>query len=192
MIKRDDRYNNKTKPFSKTASELHAGAEALEVEQEAIIGGASIDQLYQEALVSYVEAKLAQVSVIEDKLELLVDKQTASLQQLRNSTPGILALPSTRKAWQNAQSSQRARLQQLTGRLNAVRDIKDEMGLHSPKIEELATRKLRIENPELASDWDFMRETERVRQATLRERERKVQSKSQSISFGLSHKNSPR
>lgn len=172
------------KTLSKTGSDLHAKAKILEVEQEAVIGGASVDQLYQETLASYVETKLSQVGVIEDKLEALVDRQKARLQQLHSSTPGVLSMPSTRRAWQSAQSAQRARLQQLSGRLSEVRGIKDEMGLHSTKIEELATRKLRIENPDLASDWDFMRETERVRQALLRER--KPQSKS--LSVGLSRK----
>ena len=56
-------------------------------------------------------------------------------------------------------------------RLEAVREIKEGMGLHSPKIEELATRKMRAENPELASDWDAMREAGRRHQLQLREQE---------------------
>lgn len=177
------RHNN-PKALSKSGSDLYSAAKIAEAEQESIIGGASVDQLYQEVLASYVEAKLNQVGVIEDKLEGLVDRQKASLQSLRVNAPGLLAMPSTRRAWQSAQARQQARLQQLTSRLGAVRDIKDEMGLHSSKIEELATRKLRAENPGLASDWDFMRETERVRQALLRERK----PESKKLSVGLSHK----
>lgn len=47
------------------------------------------------------------------------------------------------------------------------------MGLHSPKIEELATRKMRAENPELASDWDAMQEAGRRHQLQLRKQEGK-------------------
>nr|BAE19715.1 TraN [Sphingomonas sp. A1] len=70
---------------------------------------------------------------------------------------------------------QQARLQSLHVRLEAVREIKEGMGLHSPKVEELATRKMRAENPELASDWDAMREAARRHQALQRreEQERK-------------------
>lgn len=170
--------------LTKTASELYAGAERAEAEQESLIGGANLDQLYQEALASYVESKISQVGAIEDRLESLVDRQRDSLQSLRVNAPGLLSMPSAKRAWQSAQVVQQARLQQLTGRLSAVREIKEDMGLHSSKIEELATRKLRIENPGLASDWDFMRETERVRQALLRERK----PESKKLSVGLSHK----
>ncbi len=58
-------------------------------------------------------------------------------------------------------------------RLEAVREIKEGMGLHSPKIEELATRKMRAENPELASDWDAMQEAGRRHQLQLRKQDGK-------------------
>lgn len=162
---------------------LVSGAHALETEQESVINSSSIEQLYQESLATYVEAKCGQIGVLEDKLEELVDRQRARLQQLRSSAPGVLSRPSVKRVWQTAQSQQRARLQQLNGRLSAVREIKDGAGLHSTKIEELATRKLRIENPGLASDWDFMRETHRVRQAMLRKG--RVKSEARQVDFGM-------
>ena len=64
-------------------------------------------------------------------------------------------------------------MQTLHVRLEAVREIKEGMGLHSPKIEELATRKMRAENPELAADWDAMREAARRHQALMRREEQK-------------------
>ncbi len=48
------------------------------------------------------------------------------------------------------------------------------MGLHSPRIEELATRKLRIERPELAADWDAMRESLRRHQMMVRKQEQEL------------------
>ena len=56
-------------------------------------------------------------------------------------------------------------------RLETVREIKEGMGLHSPQIAELATRKMRAGNPELASDWDAMREAARRHRAMAKKQE---------------------
>lgn len=56
----------------------------------------------------------------------------------------------------------------LEARLELVREIKEGMGLHSPRIEELATRKLRQERPDLASAWDAHKEAERRERAQER------------------------
>ncbi len=154
---------------------LLAAAEATEAEQQAAREAAPLDQTYQEALALYVQAKHDQVERIEDRLENLIDRQQARLQQTQANQPGLLSRPGAKRAWQNQQMQQQARLQSLHVRLEAVREIKEGMGLHSPKVEELATRKMRAENPELASDWDAMREAARRHQALQRreEQERK-------------------
>ena len=154
---------------------LLAAAEATEAEQQAALEAAPLDQTYQEALALYVQAKHDQVERIEDRLENLIDRQQARLQQTQANQPGLLSRPGAKRAWQNQQMQQQARLQSLHVRLEAVREIKEGMGLHSPKVEELATRKMRAENPELASDWDAMREAARRHQALQRreEQERK-------------------
>ena len=154
---------------------LLAAAEATEAEQQAALEAAPLDQTYQEALALYVQAKHDQVERIEDRLENLIDRQQARLQQTQANQPGLLSRPGAKRAWQNQQMLQQARLQSLHVRLEAVREIKEGMGLHSPKVEELATRKMRAENPELASDWDAMREAARRHQALQRreEQERK-------------------
>ena len=72
----------------------------------------------------------------------------------------------------------------FTPRLEAVREIKEGMGLHSPKIEELATRKMRAENPELASDWDAMREAARRHELLMRRSRRHQQSQSPGAARG--------
>jgi len=158
-----------------TGDGLLAAAEATEAEQQAALEAAPLDQTYQEALALYVQAKHDQVERIEDRLENLIDRQQARLQQTQANQPGLLSRPGAKRAWQNQQMQQQARLQSLHVRLEAVREIKEGMGLHSPKVEELATRKMRAENPELASDWDAMREAARRRQALQRreEQERK-------------------
>ena len=154
---------------------LLAAAEATEAEQQAALEAAPLDQTYQEALALYVQAKHDQVERIEDRLENLIDRQQARLQQTQANQPGLLSRPGAKRVWQNQQMQQQARLQSLHVRLEAVREIKEGMGLHSPKVEELATRKMRAEKPELAADWDAMREAARRHQALQRreEQERK-------------------
>ena len=159
---------------------LLAAAEATEAEQQAALEAAPLDQTYQEALALYVQAKHDQVERIEDRLENLIDRQQARLQQTQANQPGLLSRPGTRRAWQAQQTQQQARLQTLHNRLDAVREIKAGMGLHSPKVEELATRKMRAENPELASDWDAMREAARRHQA-LQRREEQERTQAQAL-----------
>lgn len=152
---------------------LLAAADAAEAEQQAALEAAPLDQTYQEALALYVQAKHDQVERIEDRLENLIDRQQARLQQTQANQPGLLSRPGAKRSWQNQQMQQQARLQSLHVRLEAVREIKEGMGLHSPKVEEMATRKMRAENPELAADWDAMREAARRHQALMRREEQK-------------------
>lgn len=147
-------------------------AQSLEGEQLAILESVPVEQAYQKALTEYVEAKHLQVERIEDRLEKLIDKQQARLQQSQANMPSFLSLPGTKRAWQIRQDQQKGRLQCLYGRLESVREIKEGMGLHSPKIEELAVRKLRGEQPELAEEWDDMQEAGRKHQLLMRQRDK--------------------
>jgi hypothetical protein len=148
---------------------LSGAAQDLERAQQALLESAVIEQTYQQAQTTYVQAKHAQVERIEDRLESLIDRQQARLQQTQQSRPGLLAMPGTKRVWQSQHAQQQARLHTLQGRLEAVREIKEGMGLLSPKIEELATRKLRAENPKLTADWDALQEASRRRQIALRQ-----------------------
>jgi len=120
-----------------------------------------------------LRAKHDQVEHIEDRLEGLIDRQRARLQQTQILAPGLLSLPSSKRAWQSQQAQQQAYLQTLQARLDMVREIKEGMGLHSPKLEELATRKMCAENSELASNWDSMREVTRRHELLMRKQDRK-------------------
>ncbi|SDY81707.1 IncP plasmid survival protein KfrC family protein [Nitrosomonas halophila] len=166
--------------------ELLEAAQEIKREQQVALEAAPIEQTYQQALAVYVQSKFDQVDRIEDRLQNLIDRQQDRLQQAQAAKPGFLARPGTRQTWQSRQAQQQARLQVLHTRLEMVRDIKEGMGIHGPKIEELATRKMRAEHPELASDWDAMREAARRHQALTRkqERERKL---AQEQRLGRSH-----
>lgn len=166
-------------------------AQGLEQAQQALLEAAPIEHAYQEALALYVQAKHAQIDQIEDRIENLIDRQQARLQHTLAKTPGLLAMPGTKRAWQTRQTQQQARLQKLHNRLETVREIKEGMGIHAPKVEELATRKMRAAHPELASDWDAMREAARLHQALMRKQERarkptQEQRQGRSHSLGLS------
>ena len=156
---------------------LYQGALELEQQQQTILEAAPVEQTYQESLQAYVQAKHDQVERIEDRLEALIDQQQARLQQTRASQPGFFSLPSTKAACQAQQMQQQARLQTLQGRLEAVREIRDGMGIHSSKIEELATRKLRADEPGLASEFDETLEARRRQQAQLRKQEQERKQK---------------
>ncbi len=151
------------------------------------VTSAPIEQTYRETLVAYVQVKHDQVDRIEDRLETLVDRQQVRLQQMQSRAPGLLSLPSVKRAWQSQQAQCQARLQVLHYRLDTVREINEGRGLHSSKIEGLATRKMRAENPELASDWDAMRLAVRQHEAFLKKQAQKqAQSRGQRLSQGLS------
>jgi len=161
-------------------------AEAAEAEQQAMLGAAPVEQTYQAALSFYVGAKHDQVERLENRLESMIEQQEARLQQTQANVPGLLSLPGTKRAWQAQQVQQQARLQALHNRLEAVREIKGGMGVHSPRVDELATRKMRAANPELASDWDAMRETARKHEVLVRQKGERTQTQERGCSRALS------
>jgi len=59
-------------------------------------------------------------------------------------------------------------LQQLQARLERVQDLHHGMGLYSPRIEEMAARQLRAEQPELVEQWSLQRQAERSLTETQR------------------------
>ncbi|HAX9549906.1 phosphoribosyltransferase [Escherichia coli] len=180
-------------PSGNSGEDLLQAAQETETEQQALLESAPVEQTYEQTLALYVQAKHDQVERIEGRLEQLVDRQQARLQQLQSNAPGLLSLPRTKAAWQQQQAQQQARLQTLHTRLDMVREIKEGMGIHAPKIEELATRKMRAEHPELAADWDSMREAMRRHQALMRKQEQEKKQaqereRGRSQSLGLSNK----
>jgi len=163
--------------FFMEGSEFLDAAQTAESEQTAILDGASVEQTYQAALATYIEAKYEQVEHMEERLENLIGQQESRLQQIRSNAPGILSRPGAKLAWQNQQAQQQARLQTLHARLDAIHEIREGMGLRSPKIEELATRRMRAENPELASSWDAMREAMRRHDLIMRQQKAEAQAR---------------
>jgi len=74
---------------SVSGKDLVSEVEGLEVEQQSLIEGATIEQGYQETLAMYIQSKHEQVESIEDRLENLIDRQQARLQQSASKRPGF-------------------------------------------------------------------------------------------------------
>lgn len=146
-------------------------AEEAQAEQQAALETSPLASEYSAALAAQIEAKQDQAARIEDRLEGQIEQQESRLMQIEAKQPGLLALPGQRTRWQSQVQQQQALLQRLHTRLENVREIKEGMGVHAPRIEELATRKLRAEQPELAEEWDEMREAARRHQALMRKKE---------------------
>ncbi|WP_084311660.1 IncP plasmid survival protein KfrC family protein [Pseudomonas jinjuensis] len=163
---------SKTKaPPGDDGQALEAQAQALASEQTALLEGSPLQARYNQALGEYVEQKVEQAQTLELRLETLVERQQAQLQQSLSARPGWLAMPSTRAAWQQRNERCQARLLELQGRLDRVQDLHHGMGLYAPRLEELAARRLRAEQPELAEQWSLQRQAER----TLTESQRRTQ-----------------
>lgn len=161
-----------------TSMEAEAQADGLleraveaQSEQTALLEATPLESQYSAAFAAQIEVKHDQAERIEDKLENLIELQASRLQQAQARQPGMLSLPGTRAKWQQQMQQQKSTMQRLHGRLDAVREIKEGMGVHGPRIEELATRKLRAQEPEIARDWDDMQETQRRHQTLQRRQE---------------------
>jgi len=141
---------------------LEAQVQSLAGEQSALLESASVQARYDRALNECVEQKAEQAGALELRLEELIGRQQTQLQQAQAARPGWLARPSNRMAWQEINERCQARLLDLQGRLERVQDLHHGMGLYAPRLEELATRRLRAEQPELAQEWSLQRQAERV------------------------------
>ena len=158
------------------ADTLLERAQTALAEQNAIIEASPLESRYNAALAIQIEAKYDQVRRIEDRLEKLIEMQASHLQQTPEVTPpGLMSLPGTRLKWQNKVRQQSA-MQRLHDRLEAVREIKERMSIHGPRIEEMVARKLRAIDPALAKEWEETRQAQRLHQALLRKQEQEKKS----------------
>ncbi|MGZ3238633.1 MAG: IncP plasmid survival protein KfrC family protein [Burkholderiaceae bacterium] len=146
-------------------------AQETQAEQADLFDYSPLETQYSAAFAAQLEAKHDQAARIEDRLEKLIEMQASRLQQTQFSQPGIFSRPGGRAKWQNQMQQQQSTMQRLHDRFEAVREIKEGMSVHGPRIEELASRKLRTQDPVLAKEWDDMREAQRLHQVILRRQE---------------------
>ena len=131
-----------------------------------------MDRTMKELRAPYVQQKHDQAMRIEKKLESRISQAQRALKQGDEHRPGVFSLPGTRRAWEAAQANRKERIHQLKKRQNTVREIRTGMGASAPRIEELANRKMRAENPKMAARQDAMRRAFRVKQVKAQQQAR--------------------
>ncbi|MDD4616399.1 MAG: hypothetical protein PHW76_04680 [Alphaproteobacteria bacterium] len=155
----------------------------LRDEQSSLVETDSPVSLYNEVLAVQIDAKFSQAERLEEKLETLMERQEARLMQIEAHQPGFLSLPKTRSNWNQQILQQQAYMQTLIGRMEVVREIREEMTPHGPRIEELAARKIRFHKPEMAAEFDAMMTATRRH---LEQERARVQKKEQEKKRGVS------
>ena len=131
-----------------------------------------MNRTMKELRAPYAQQKHDQAMRIEKKLESRISQAQRALKQGDEHRPGVFSLPGTRRAWEAAQANRKERIHQLKKRQNTVREIRTGMGASAPRIEELANRKMRAENPKMAARQDAMRRAFRVKQVKAQQQAR--------------------
>lgn len=123
------------------ADALLERAQEAQAEQTAMLDATPLESQYSAAFAAQVEAKRDQAERIEDRLENLIEQQASRLQRAQANQLGLLSLPGTQAKWQAQLQQQQSVMLRLHTRLENVREIKEGMGVHAPRIEELAARR---------------------------------------------------
>lgn len=196
-VKARSEENAKTASPSQSPERSRAGvrtqaeAENLAQAQASLAESAEIEKRYDAVFQNYLEAKHEQVERLTDKLEHIIENQQSTLTRLENKRPGFLARPSTRQAWSQAVQQQKTKIRRMERRLERVHEIEEGMTVTGPKLVELASRKIRAHDPELAKSWEGIREElrrqqEKERQAKRDQKKTQKQSRGRAQSRGLS------
>jgi hypothetical protein len=91
-----------------------------------------------------------------------LSSEQTQLQVLTQTPPGWTAGKKAHAQWDQQLGRRQTRIAQLTQRLDRVGEIAEAAGIYAEKkIKELAERKLRFGQPELAQEWDKIRRKER-------------------------------
>lgn len=147
-------------------------ADSLENTQQAMLESSSVELEYNSVLESYIQQKHDQVERIESKLTQLLEKQQVKADRIRSAKPSFFSLPKAVKAWRNQLNKQIGIIAKIESRLTFVKDIRSSMGLHEPRIEELASRKLKLNEPSLYEEYCKRMERERALENQTRSKER--------------------
>lgn len=158
---------------------LARGIEAQEAGE--IAAPSATEEEYAAAMVQMVEEKQDQASQIEDRLENMIEAQSARLTQVQGHPPGMLASATTRARWQAQIAQAQATVQLLQARLETVREIRDGITVHGSKIEALAAEKLEYRQPKLADDFAELQEARRLHEIHTRQQQEKKREDRQGV-----------
>lgn len=134
-------------------------ARGVEADQVRLRSQAEVGERYQTAIQSYLQSNTQQIVRIETRLQNLIATQQTAVRELAADRPGLFASASAKATWTADLEASRDRLQTLRGRLVRVEELKDQST-------ELAEETMRACEPELAREWDDIRQKQRSSQVT--------------------------
>lgn len=155
-----------------------------------------IENQYTDSLSSIINEKNEQVKRLETKLSKLITETNSQIGRLQSTKPGIFSLPGKKKEWDNKINQQKHIVTVATQRLELVHEIRDDMGLHSSKIEDMAKKKLYFRDPHLVKKYRGVVQNEnekRIAESNKKEEKKRQQEqsnkavKSLTKSLSLSH-----
>jgi hypothetical protein len=110
----------------------------------------------------YVQERAEQIDRLQSGLAAALTSEQAQLQAIQQRAPGWTAAKKVHAEWEQQVARRKTRIAQIAQRLDRVGEIEEAAGVYAEtKIEELAERKLRFDNPGLAQDWDKIQRRER-------------------------------
>ena len=110
----------------------------------------------------YVQEKAEQIDRLQFCLAAALTSEQAQLQAIQQRAPGWTAGDRAHIQWEQQVARRKTRIAQIALRLDRVGEIEEAAGVYAEtKIEELAERKLRLDKPELAQEWDTIQHRER-------------------------------
>jgi hypothetical protein len=113
-------------------------------------------------LALYAQAKAQQIDTLQASLQTAIHSQVTRLAAIEQERPMWPASKQARSTWQNQLAQAKARLAQLERRSERVGEIATGAGLHADSLlDELAARKLRFRDPDLARRWDALQQQQR-------------------------------
>ena len=166
------------------ADRLLDEARTLDSQETAAIATAPTEETYNAQLQTVIEEKVEQANQIEDRLESMMEQQTARLQQIQQQPPGFLSLPGKRQAWQARIANAQAAVQRIAVRLEAVREIRDGMAVHGPRVETIAAAKLEYREPKLVDDFEELMQARRLHELHMRAEREKEQIREKTVERG--------
>lgn len=135
------------KSLDETQKAVH---DALELERQQNF---LIENQYTDSLSSIINEKNEQVKRLETKLFKLITDTNSQIGRLQSSKPGMFSLPGKKKEWEIRINQKKHIVTIATKRLELVHEIRDDMGLHSSKIEDMAKKKLYYRDPHLVNKY---------------------------------------
>jgi hypothetical protein len=113
-------------------------------------------------LAFYAQAKAQQIDALQAALQTALHNQAAKLAAIEHHAPAWPANRQARSTWQNQLAQAKIRLAQLERRSERVGEIASCAGLYADSLlDELAARKLRFRDPDLARRWDALQQQQR-------------------------------